>query len=197
MTARFSQGQVSGSSACNQYQGTYTVEGAAAHRGASRGNDDGVSAPVMEIEDAFRGAFGGGGRFAVENDRLTLTSKGGVVLVFRAQPEAGVEGPTWSVTGYNNGRQAMVSPLLHTELTLVFRDGMVSGSSGCNSYTASYTRGGDRLALRAPGLHPQGVSRARTSCSRSRRSWPRCRPSPPGASATTASTCAGATAPGP
>ena len=35
VTARFSQGQVSGSSACNQYQGTYTVEGTSSPWGLS------------------------------------------------------------------------------------------------------------------------------------------------------------------
>jgi heat shock protein HslJ len=147
VTARFGQGQVSGSSGCNHYQGSYKVEGTQLTVGPLAGTMMACPPPVMEIEDAFRGAFAGGGRFAVENGRLTLTANAGSVLVFQAQPEPSLEGPTWGVTGYNNGRQAVVSPLLHTELTLVFRGGSISGSSGCNSYTASYTRDGDRLTI--------------------------------------------------
>ena len=147
VTARFGQGQVSGSSGCNRYQGSYTVDGTQMTVGPLVGTMMACPSPVMEIEDAFRGAFGGGGRFVVENDRLTLTSNAGTVLVFRAQPEASLEGAAWSVTGYNNGRQAVVSPLLHTELTLAFRDGALSGSSGCNRYTGTYKREGERLTI--------------------------------------------------
>jgi hypothetical protein len=43
------------------------------------------------------------------------------------------------VTGYNNGRQAVVSPKAGTRLTLVFQDGQVSGGSGCNRFHGAYT----------------------------------------------------------
>ena len=88
------------------------------------------------LETAFRAALDGRMRFVVEDDRLTLTASGGTILVFRAEPEPTLEGSSWNVTGYNNGRQALVSLILDTSLTLMFREGTVSGSSGCNSYRA-------------------------------------------------------------
>lgn len=48
-------------------------------------------------------------------------------------------GTSWIVTAYNNGREAVVGPILGTELTAVFgEDGSLSGSAGCNSYRTSF-----------------------------------------------------------
>jgi len=43
------------------------------------------------------------------------------------------------VTGYNNGRVAVVSPIQGTELTAFFGPGgNLTGSAGCISYSAGY-----------------------------------------------------------
>jgi heat shock protein HslJ len=43
------------------------------------------------------------------------------------------------VISYNNGREAVVSVLLDTEITASFGDdGQVTGTAGCNNYFASY-----------------------------------------------------------
>jgi len=60
------------------------------------------------------------------------------VATFAAQNRA-LSGTTWTVTGYNNGKQAVVSALAGSTLTLIFgEDGRLSGSAGCNTYTTSY-----------------------------------------------------------
>ena len=57
----------------------------------------------------------------------------------------------WQVTAYNNGRQAVVSPLLGTELDLSFLEGgRIGGSSGCNRYSAKFKREGSQVAISAP-----------------------------------------------
>ncbi|HSQ00164.1 MAG TPA: META domain-containing protein [Candidatus Dormibacteraeota bacterium] len=71
-------------------------------------------------------------------------------LVFTAAPPPRIEGVTWEVTGYNNGRQAVVSPLIGTTLTLSFQNGAVVGSAGCNTFRATYTRDGQRLSIGPP-----------------------------------------------
>ena len=53
----------------------------------------------------------------------------------------------WNVTGYNNGKQAVVSPVAGTTLTATFTESEVSGSSGCNTFTGSYTLDGDKLTV--------------------------------------------------
>jgi heat shock protein HslJ len=53
----------------------------------------------------------------------------------------------WEVTGYNNGRQAVVSVRPGTVLTLAFgTDGRLSGSAGCNPYRTAYAIVGDRFS---------------------------------------------------
>ena len=55
-------------------------------------------------------------------------------------------GTSWRVTGYNNGRQAVVSVLSGTELKMAFSaDGRVSGSAGCNNFIGTYTVSGSAL----------------------------------------------------
>ena len=57
-------------------------------------------------------------------------------------------GASWEVIGYNDGKQAVVSVTLGTTLTASFgADGMLSGSAGCNDYTASYKTDGSKISI--------------------------------------------------
>lgn len=147
VTARFSTGQVEGFSGCNSYGGGYTIDADRATLGPLVGTMMACPEPAMALENAFKAAFAGTLRFAITEDRLTLTTPSGVTMVFRAEPPAALEGVTWEVTGFNKGRQGVVSPVLGTALTLSFRDGAVVGHSGCNTYRAGYTRDGNRLTI--------------------------------------------------
>jgi heat shock protein HslJ len=71
---------------------------------------------------------------------LQLIGDDRVVLATLAQQPATLAGTAWLVTGYNNGKQGVVSVLAETTLTMNFgADGRVSGSAGCNTYTGAYT----------------------------------------------------------
>jgi heat shock protein HslJ len=55
------------------------------------------------------------------------------------------------VTGINNGRNALVSLVAGSTVTLQFLvDGKVAGSAGCNQYTARYEADGSKLRISAP-----------------------------------------------
>jgi heat shock protein HslJ len=54
---------------------------------------------------------------------------------------------TWKINGFNNGRQAVVSPLSGTALAVTFRDGFAEGSAGCNTFRAPYTAHADRIVI--------------------------------------------------
>jgi heat shock protein HslJ len=57
-------------------------------------------------------------------------------------------GTSWEVTGYNNGKQAVVSVTLGTTLTAEFgAGGTLSGNAGCNDYTASYKTEGKKISI--------------------------------------------------
>jgi heat shock protein HslJ len=69
-----------------------------------------------------------------EGDELVLLTDGAPSLRFRAASAVG----SWTVTSLVHG-DALTSPIPGTELTATFaEDGTLSGSAGCNQYTASY-----------------------------------------------------------
>jgi heat shock protein HslJ len=84
----------------------------------------------------------------VAGNRLSLTPvAGGNALQFELEPKPSLAGVKWEVTGYNNGRQAVVGPQLGTQLTIAFKDGKVSGSSGCNSFHGPFKADGNALSI--------------------------------------------------
>ena len=147
VTARFEAGRISGFSGCNRFMGGYTVDRDKLIIGTLAGTMMACPEPEMALERAVHGALTGTLRYAISADRLTLTPESGAPLVFQMAPEPKLEGVTWKVTGFNNGRQAVVGTLSGTKLTLSFQDGMVQGHSGCNTFRATFRRDGDHLVI--------------------------------------------------
>lgn len=147
LTARFEAGRVSGFSGCNRFTGGYTLDGDSVVVGPLAGTMMACADPQMAIEKTFLSGLAGALRKAISGDRLTLTSATGDALAFQVEPAPTLEGVDWGVTGFNNGRQAVVSPALGTTLTMTFSRGLVQGSSGCNTFRAPYTSQGNRLSI--------------------------------------------------
>lgn len=147
LTARFEAGRVSGFSGCNRFMGSYTVDRDQLTLGQLAGTMMACPDAAMAIEAAFKGSLAGTLRYAILDDRLTLTPVSGAPLVFDLEPKPVLEGVKWEVTGFNNGRQAVVSAVLGTKLTLSFKDGTLSGSSGCNTFRASYKAEENRIVV--------------------------------------------------
>ena len=150
VTVRFERGRVAGVSACNQFSGTYRIEEGSLVLGPLAGTMMACPEPAMTLEQVFREAFAGRMDYKVEGDLLMLGPASDVPLVFRREPAASLEGAAWSVTGYNNGRQAVVSLAAGTAITLAFREGSLTGNAGCNDFRTSFTLVGDRLTLGPP-----------------------------------------------
>jgi heat shock protein HslJ len=85
----------------------------------------------------------------VEDERLTLTTESDRTLVFAPAPPPRLDGVTWEVTGFHDGRDAVVSPAVGTTLTLRFEGGFVTGQAGCNAYRAPYAQKDDSLEVGA------------------------------------------------
>jgi len=69
-------------------------------------------------------------------------------MIFSPQSTTALAGPTWRVTGYNNGTGGVVSTVSGTEISMVFGDdGRVSGNSGCNMFNGSYMLSGSSLSF--------------------------------------------------
>jgi heat shock protein HslJ len=85
------------------------------------------------------------------NELSLILPAGGGVLVLRAagQTESAMslEGTPWRLVSYHDGESALASALSGTEITATFADGKLTGSAGCNSYSASYEREDDTLTL--------------------------------------------------
>lgn len=87
------------------------------------------------------------------------------VAVTGSQPAPNpLSGTNWEVVNVNNGRDAVISVLDGTRLTMQFgADGQVTGNAGCNDYFATYLVEGNRLTIQAPGAtsqlcsEPEGV----------------------------------------
>jgi heat shock protein HslJ len=148
-TAQFEGGRVQGTDGCNRYTAPYTASGGTLQVGARGASTMMACAPaVMKQAEAFMGALTRAARYRVAEGELELAAADGTVLAaFAAQPRT-LAGTAWRVTNFNNGRQAVVSVLAGTNLTLAFAaDGRASGSAGCNNYTGGYRADGPKLTI--------------------------------------------------
>jgi len=165
VTLNFAAGNLGGTDGCNHYSGTYTMEGSQITVGKEilstlMACEEGI----MQQSSAYMTALTGAVKFEIKGGNLSLLDESGSVLaVFSAQSQD-LAGTSWTVTGLNNGQQAVVSPLLDTQLTLNFdREGKVSGSAGCNQYFASYQTKGQSITISQAGMtemycnNPQGI----------------------------------------
>ncbi len=149
-TVRFASGRVEGNSGCNTFGGGYEFDPSQLVIGSLRSTTMACIGKSMEIEAAFTRAFSGALDYDLEAGTLTLTSASGEVLVFRAEAAPRLAGVTWTVTGFNNGRGAVVTPIVGSALTLKFGDGTLQGRAGCNAFHASAHVEGSRIRIDAP-----------------------------------------------
>lgn len=148
VTVRFEAGRISGFSGCNRFMGGYTVDRDKLVIGTLAGTMMACPEPAMAVEKAFLSALSGTLAAELTGNQLSLTPvAGGAPLQFELAAKPSLEGVKWEVTGFNNGRQAVVGPLLGTELNIVFKDGKVSGSSGCNSFHGQFKVDGNALSI--------------------------------------------------
>lgn len=148
VTARFHAGRINGFSGCNQFSGSYAFHEGRLSISSLSGSLMACDEASMTVESAVKSALAGELRPVLEHDRLVLKSgTGEPVISFSAEPIPTLEGLRSSITGFNNGRQAVVSPLLDTTLYVSFKGGVVRGFSGCNAFRATYVANGSSIAV--------------------------------------------------
>ena len=150
VTMGFDGDRVQGTDGCNRYAGTYTSAGETLRIGERIASTN-MACPqaVMEQAQDFVRALVATRAFrAVDRQLVLLDADGNAVATLTAQRQE-LAGTAWRVTGYNNGRQAVVSVLAGSDVTLEFStDGRLGGSAGCNNYNAAYTSSGKSIAIR-------------------------------------------------
>jgi len=140
ITASFQEdGNLVGSDGCNRYGATYQVDGDQITVTPGMGTLMACPEPIMKQASDYMAALESATSYQIQADTLGLLDAGGnAVVTFTAQPTT-LAGTSWTVIGYNNGKEVVVSVIIGTEPTAVFgEDGTLSGSAGCNDYNAPY-----------------------------------------------------------
>jgi heat shock protein HslJ len=145
--AKFADGKVSGFAGCNVYNAPVTTSGSTIKVGAAATTAMACDADKTALEQAYLGNLAKAATFTATSDALTMFDGAGKsILVYSAAAANPLEG-SWDVTGYNNGKQAVVSPVAGSKLTAIFTADQVSGAAGCNDYSGGYTIDGTTLKI--------------------------------------------------
>jgi heat shock protein HslJ len=171
ITVQFTdQGRLTGSDGCNTFATNYTLNGTTltidpAMISTKKACDE----AVMNQADTFTQALLATTSYTL-GDGLMVLNQGNVPgLEFTGQTNS-LSKTSWDVTGYNNGKQAVVSPITGTNLTITFGDdGTISGNSGCNTYSGQYTLSGQSITISPLAstmracIEPEGVAEQETA----------------------------------
>jgi heat shock protein HslJ len=145
-TVRFEGSRVYGSDGCNRYRASYTTKGSEIEIQRLGSTLMACEPAVMKRAGAFMSALTAAKRYRVSNGQLQLLAVDGSVLSgFVAQSQS-LAGTSWRVAFINDDKGRVTSVVGGSALTMEFADnGEVSGSAGCNRYTATYQAEGTRL----------------------------------------------------
>lgn len=135
------EGQLSGSTGCNSFNGTYSESGSALKITVGPMTLKACSGAAAAQETAVLKNLAAVDSFAAPV-RLRLKNVGKTVLTYKADA-SGLAGSSWVASGINNGKGAVATDANTAKVTAKFSAlGVISGSGGCNTYTASYATSG-------------------------------------------------------
>lgn len=148
-TIRFEDGQAGGNAGCNRFFVSYTLDGSQLTFGQGGSTMMACEEPAMSQEQAFLANLALVASYEIAGSQLTLLDgSGAAVLTFEVQVPTPLTGTLWQATSYNNGRGGVTTLVIGTEITATFaEDGTLSGSAGCNNYTATYTVDGEQITI--------------------------------------------------
>ncbi|BCX04233.1 MAG: META domain-containing protein [Candidatus Roseilinea sp.] len=139
ITLNFEANRVNGSDGCNRFMGSYTLDGFNITFGQLAGTLMACPEPIMKQAADFQQALANARSFRAADGRLTLLDESGNAVATFVVQETDLVGMSWRALSYNNGKQAVVSLIAGTELTVAFdAEGRISGNAGCNAFTGSY-----------------------------------------------------------
>jgi heat shock protein HslJ len=142
-------GTFTGTTGCNNVAGTWTggADGAftvalgpstlmACADPAGQAQEQALTSGLPKVTDSV-----------LSGTTLTMSDAAGAALFTWTRGPEGIVG-SYTVTGVNNGNQAVVSSAATSKATIQFgADGTVSGNTGCNSFSGSYTVDGTSLQI--------------------------------------------------
>jgi putative lipoprotein len=138
-------GAASGSGGCNQFFGSYTLDGNAIGFSGIGRTEMACPQPQMGVEDAYLEALALTAAWEGDATSLRLLDGAGtVVLAFQAGVTT-VEGD-WLVSGITDGSGSLTAPVASATARFT-TEGTVAGSTGCNQFTGDYTTDGASIAI--------------------------------------------------
>jgi len=164
-TLHFEGDRVSGTDGCNRFSGDYRVTDSTLEISPQMAMTMMACDPdVSEQAQAFVSALRDARSFRISDGRLELLAADASPRAELTAQSQALAGSAWEVTGYNNGRQAVVSLVADSRITMAFgSDGLASGSAGCNRYNTRFEADGTSLrfsptaATRRICVEPEGV----------------------------------------
>lgn len=154
LTLRFeADGSLGGFDGCNHYRGSSIIEGTALRiSGEMATTRAACGEALMNRANAYTEVLIHTTSFFIDHKKLILhDTAGDKIAVFEADSQS-LAGTSWEVIAYNNGKQAVVSVLGGTHVSVRFGDdGGISGSAGCNQYFAEYLGVNDSITIGPPG----------------------------------------------
>jgi heat shock protein HslJ len=149
VTIEFEDSTINGTDGCNRYSASYTVkDGKFSVNKNIAATKMACPEPIMQQAAAYITALTQAATYKIDGQQLMLLDANGAVLAIFTRQSIDLVGTSWIGTSYNNGKQAMVSVAIGSKLTANFSiDGKLSGSAGCNNYTATYEVSGKNLKI--------------------------------------------------
>jgi heat shock protein HslJ len=146
-SAMFAEGMVSGSTGCNRFRSSYSVDGDTLELGEIAMTAMACPPPADAVEREYVGALESVRAWRAEGDELVLLDGDRAdLLTYGAATPVG----SWQATAFLQG-DAVSSLVAGTEITASFaEDGSLSGSAGCNTYRTTYTTDRGGIEIEAP-----------------------------------------------
>jgi heat shock protein HslJ len=149
LTVNFGVDRYAGSGGCNWFLGVYETEGASLRFMTPAETAIMCDEPpgVMEQEGTFLSSLWNILEYRMDGEKLLgYTSGDQLMLTFVPAAPVPFEGTTWQLK-FMLANEMMQQIIPGTEITAVFTADNMSGSSGCNTYEAGYTRDDESFAI--------------------------------------------------
>jgi heat shock protein HslJ len=147
--AEFAAQRVRGFAGCNEFDALYRAGGRTLFISQAAVTLRACDEETMAFEQAVLGLLDSSRTYTARRDTLTIYGAGrNEILVYDAAPRNPVRGE-WQVTAFNNGAEAVVSPIAGTEIDIAFGLASVGGFAGCNSFSGTYGTNGNIIRIGA------------------------------------------------
>jgi heat shock protein HslJ len=158
ITAEFTKdGKLAGSAGCNAYTAGYFVNVSKISISQPASTKKACEPDLMQQENQYLTLLSNASSFETTGDKLTIFDAAGTKLleykshITSTAPvppvPAGIIG-SWDLVSYDDGSGGSTAVITAAPVTAIFgANGKLSGSSGCNQYSTTYTTSGSGIVI--------------------------------------------------